>query len=61
MSFKKRVRTNRSPPCLYNAKYCNEEIGMSEILNLYFASVITVENTNGIGEAFPPQTHYFFK
>ena len=47
---KKVITSSVGPLHLDNGNHTSEEVEMAEVLNDYFASVFTVENTNGIQE-----------
>ena len=47
---KKVVTSSIGPLCLENGEHVNNEVGMAETLNEYFASVFTCENINDFAE-----------
>ena len=53
--IKKVIATNSGPFQLQNDKVTNTELEMAEVLNYYFASVFTVEDTYEIHEITPAQ------
>ena len=50
---KKVITTNIGPPHLKNGKVTNTELEVVEVLNYYFASILTVEDTYEINAITP--------
>ena len=54
---KKVITTNIGPLHLENGKEINTESEIAEVLNYYFASVFTVEDTDEIQEVIPTKSN----